>query len=29
MIAQLAAVRALHAPVDNLLSIEAYMLMTA
>jgi hypothetical protein len=29
VIAQLAAVRALHAPVDNLLSNEAYMLMTA
>ena len=29
LIAQLAAVRALHAPVDNLLSNEAYMLMTA
>jgi hypothetical protein len=29
VIAQLAAVRALHAPVDNLRSNEAYMLMTA
>jgi len=29
LIAQLAAVRALHAPVDNLLSNEAYMLMTS
>jgi hypothetical protein len=29
VIAQLAAVRALHAPVDNLLSNGAYMLMTA
>ena len=29
VIAQLGAVRALHAPVDNLLSNEAYMLMTA
>ena len=29
VIAQLAAVRALHAPVDNLLSNEAYMLTTA
>ena len=29
VIAQLAAVRAWHAPVDNLLSNEAYMLMTA
>ena len=29
VIAQLAEVRALHAPVDNLLSNEAYMLMTA
>jgi hypothetical protein len=29
LIAQLGAVRALHAPVDNLLSNEAYMLMTA
>lgn len=29
VLAQLAAVRALHAPVDNLLSNEAYMLMTA
>ena len=29
IIAQLAAVRALHAPVDNLLSNEAYMLMTS
>ena len=29
VIAQLAAVRALHAPVGNLLSNEAYMLMTA
>jgi hypothetical protein len=29
VIAQLAALRALHAPVDNLLSNEAYMLMTA
>lgn len=29
ILAQLAALRALHAPVDNLLSNEAYMLMTA
>lgn len=29
ILAQLAAVRALHAPVDNLVSNEAYMLMTA
>ena len=29
VLAQLAALRALHAPVDNLLSNEAYMLMTA
>jgi hypothetical protein len=29
VLAQLKAVRALHAPVDNLLSNEAYMLMTA
>lgn len=29
IVAQLAAVRALHAPVDNLLSNEAYMLMTS
>ena len=29
MIAQLAAVRALHAPLDNLRSNEAYMLMTS
>lgn len=29
LIAQLTALRALHAPVDNLLSNEAYMLMTA
>ena len=29
LLAQLAAVRALHAPVDNLLSNAAYMLMTA
>jgi hypothetical protein len=29
LLAQLAALRALHAPVDNLLANEAYMLMTA
>lgn len=29
VLAQLAALRALHAPVDNLLSNEAYMLLTA
>jgi len=29
IVAQLASLRALHAPVDNLLSNEAYMLMTA